>query len=332
MKILVTGGAGFIGSNIVEHHLKKNDEVFVVDNLSTGSENNIRDFIKNYPDHFHFEKADILTWPNLEKVIQQVSRIYHMAAVVGNFRVYSDPENVIVSNIDGSERIFRTIAKSGNTPRVIFASSSGVYGNSPKFIMKEEDDLIIGNPAEMHSNYSVSKLCDEIIGLTYDHVKNIPTTLIRLFNTIGPRQTGTYGFVVPRFIEQACLNNPITVFGDGQQTRCFCDVRDVVVALDLIAENLQARAQIVNVGLNREMSIMELANIVKERAESRSEIKLISYQEAYGMEDYSDIAQRKPDLSKFFKLTGHQHKWTLEQTVDDLIYRFREKQGGEKLH
>lgn len=330
MKILVTGGAGFIGSNIAEYHLNKGDNVFIVDNLSTGNLKNIVNLQEEYPKHCHFEKADLLTWDNIEEVVSSVDRIYHMAAVVGLFRVFSDPEALILTNLDASERLFRYIAKSGNKPRVIFASSSGVYGNSSKDLMKEEDDLTVENPETMLSNYSISKLCDEIIGITYDHAKNIPTTMLRIFNTIGPHQTGTYGFVVPRFIAQACFNEPITIFGDGKQTRSFSDVRDIVKSMDIIAANLESRAQIINVGSQYEISILDLAMKIKNIAQSNSEIKFLSYEEAYGLNDYKDVIHRKPDLSKFLKITNYQFKWTLEKTLEDLIHRFYRENAPKK--
>ncbi|HQW57980.1 MAG TPA: GDP-mannose 4,6-dehydratase [Gammaproteobacteria bacterium] len=321
MKILVTGGLGFIGSHIVEYHLNKNDAVYVVDNLSTGSLDNLSLF-QNNPD-FQFDKADILTWQNMEKAVAWADRIYHMAAVVGNLRVIQEPINVIASNIAGTERLFNTITKIGNTPRVILASTSEVYGKSSKSTMQEEDDLIIENPVHLHSNYAISKLSDEIIGLSYDRINNIPTTIIRFFNTIGPRQTGTYGFVVPKFIAQACKGEPISIYGDGSQTRSFGDVRDVVVALDLIAENIRTRYNILNVGVDHEITIKALANLVRERANSKSDIIYVPYKNIYGME-FLDIMHRRPDLTKLHKLIQFKHKWTLEKTVDNLIGIFNE--------
>lgn len=316
----MTGGLGFIGSHIVEYHLGKNDEIHVVDNLSTGNSENLALF-KDNP-NFQFDKADILTWTNIEKTVGWAERIYHMAAVVGNLRVIQEPINVIASNIAGTERLFRAITKVGHAPRVIVASTSEVYGKSPKLTMQEDDDLVIENPTHLHSNYSISKLSDEIIGLSYDRINNIPTTIIRFFNTIGPRQTGSYGFVVPRFIKQACQGKPITIYGDGNQSRSFCDVRDVVVALDLIAENINIRYNILNVGADREVTIKELAHLVRERANSKSEIIYVPYEKIYGME-FLDIMHRRPDLGNLNKLISFKHKWTLEKTIDDLIFNFK---------
>lgn len=320
MKILVTGGLGFIGSHIVEYHLNKNDEVYVIDNLSTGIADNLKLFQAN--PSFQFDKADLLTWPNIEKAVAWADRIYHMAAVVGNLKVIQEPLNVIASNIAGTERLFNTIANIGNCPRVILASTSEVYGKSPKSMMQEDDDLVIENPVHLHSNYSISKLSDEIMGLSYDRINNIPTTIIRFFNTIGPRQTGTYGFVVPKFIAQACKGESITIYGDGTQTRSFCDVRDVVTMLDLIAENIHTRYNILNVGVDRELTVQALAELIRERANSKSEITYVPYEKIYGMQ-FLDIMHRRPDLSKLQTMINFQHQWTLEKTIDDLINRLK---------
>lgn len=324
MNILVTGGCGFIGSHIVEHHLNKDDKVIVVDNLSTGSEDNIYAF-KNNP-NFNFYKADILNWDKMDEVINTTDRIYHMSAVVGNMRVIMEPINVIASNIAGCERLYASILKSEKKPRVILASTSCVYGNGTHEFMREEDDLIIEDPSHLHSNYSISKLCDEMIGLSYDHIKDIPTTVIRFFNTIGTRQTGSYGFVVPRFVEQACLNEPMTIYGDGTQSRSFCDVNDVVNALDIIASNIDIRGEIMNVGLDRDVTIKELAEIIRERANSHSKLVYVPYEKVYGTE-FIDIMHRKPDLTKFYKLTNYKHRWSLEDTIDRLIEEFQGRQS-----
>lgn len=320
MKILVTGGLGFIGSHLVEHHLNKKDEVYVVDNLSTGNPANLKLF-QNNPG-FQFDKADILTWENMEKAVGWADRIYHMAAVVGNFKVIQEPINVIASNIAGTERLFNTITKVGNKPRVIVASTSEVYGKTSKSSMYEEDDLIVENPVHLHSNYSISKLTDEIIGLSYDRINDIPTTIIRFFNTIGPRQTGRYGFVVPKFIGQACKDEPITIYGDGSQTRSFGDVRDVVVILDLIANKINTRYNIFNVGADHEITVKSLANLIRERANSKSEITYIPYEKIYGME-FLDIMHRRPDLTKLNNFITFKYKWILEKTLDNLIDIFK---------
>lgn len=322
MKILVTGGFGFIGSHLVEYHLKKGDEIYVVDDLSTGKKENI-DLFKDHA-KFKYEIENIVEWPNIVDIVGWADRIYHLAAVVGQLRVLQNPVNVIAGNIAGTERIFRAIVKSGKRPRILVASTSEVYGNSRKPMMTETDDLIIENPDHFHSNYSISKLADEIIALSYCQINGIPATVLRIFNTIGPRQTGCYGFVVPRFVEQACLNDPITIYGTGEQTRSFCDVRDTVTMLDLIANNEKTHSTILNVGWDREISIKQLASIVKARSKSLSEFKFVPYKEAYGME-FFDIMRRKPNLKKLNDYINYSYQWSLENTIDDLIFLYQQK-------
>lgn len=316
MHVCVTGGAGFIGSHIVEYHLAKGDTVHVVDDLSTGKIENVELFAqeKNYS----FDQGDILTWDGLEKSIAQADRIYHMAAVVGVYRVIAEPLNVLRSNIPGTERVLNAAADSKKKPRVIIASSSEVYGNgmSPRF--KESDDVIIEVKAQNRWNYPVSKLVDEAYGLSYASHKNLGVIVVRFFNTIGPRQSGRYGMVVPNFIQAALADQPIKVFGTGEQTRSFCDVRDTVVALDLLMNNPKSVGQIVNVGNDREISINGLAALVKEKTKSRAEKIHISYEEAYG-QPYVDIMRRRPNLDKFLSLTDYEFKWTLEETIESLI-------------
>ncbi len=320
MRIFITGGCGFIGSHLVEYHLNKGDEVYTVDNLSTGTLQNIESF-KDNP-LFHFDEADLLSWPDLENTINSADRIYHFAAVVGIFKVISDPLSVINTNIAATERLFRTIAKSRAKPIVIHASSSSVYGNSPKSPLNENDELIVKPPNHPLATYAISKIADESIALASFRAAKVPVIMARLFNTIGPRQTGRYGMVVPRFVQQACQHEAFTIFGKGTQTRSFCDVRDVVVALDLLAQEPASVGQAINVGNNKEISINELAEIVCKCAGYSNPSHYMTYQEAYGTE-FTDIAQRRPDLDKLFKLTSFKHQWTLENTIKDLISRYK---------
>lgn len=335
MHVLITGGAGFIGSNLVEYHLNKGDKVHVVDDLSTGSEENLAPFRGN-PD-LRFDKDDVLVWPGLEKASAWADRIYHMAAVVGVFRVLEQPIKVLATNVAGCERVLRA-AQSGNwSPQVIIASTSEVYGTGvhcrrgagcaglkgegiPAF--SEDMEPMVGSSAVSRWNYSISKLVDEAFGLSYARGHQMKVTVIRFFNTVGPRQTGRYGMVLPRFVKQAVHNEPITVFGDGSQTRCFCDVRDTVAALDALASRGESAGQIVNVGHEREISILDLAKLVIQRAGSTSAIRFMSQKEAYG-EDFQETLRRRPNLDKFRRLSGFTHAWTLEKTIDDLIERER---------
>jgi UDP-glucose 4-epimerase len=326
MHVLVTGGAGFIGSHIVEHHLAKGDNVYVVDDLSTGSQQNVDDFIKH--PNFRFVNADILTWSELEKTVAWADRIYHMAALVGVYRVLAEPVRVLAINIAGCERLLRCAAASSWRPHIIIASTSEVYGPGNHPELNEELPLIVHSGAKNRWNYAISKIADESFGLAYARKEGLKVTLARFFNTIGPRQTGRYGMVVPRFINQALTQEPITVYGSGEQTRSFCDVRDTIVALDLLASNPVSVGEIVNVGNNYEISIKNLAELVCKLACSSSKIQLIPYKQAYG-EEYDDIMHRKPDLTKFYKLTNFKHQWNLEKSVNDLIAKYRHGENNK---
>lgn len=316
MHVLITGGAGFIGSHLVQYHLAKDDRVHVVDDLSTGAKSNIAPFIGN-PD-FHFDEADILSWSGLEKAAAWADRIYHMAAVVGIYRVLAEPIKTLATNVAGCERLLRAIHAGGWTPQIILASSSEVYGSSGHGSFREDDELVIRSGAQSRWNYAISKLADEALGLSYARKYGLHITVIRLFNTIGPRQTGRYGMVVPRFIDQAVRNQPLTLFGDGTQTRSFCDVRDTIVALDELAGIPESAGEIVNVGSDREISIIALAEKIRERAGSTSPIEYVPYLKAYG-EGFEDLPHRRPMLEKLRRLTRFQPRWSLENTVDDLI-------------
>lgn len=316
MNVLITGGAGFIGSHLVEFHLKKEDEVYVVDNLSTGSESNLAPFLSN--PYFHFAKADILTWQELSTVTLWADRIYSMAAMVGMYPLLANPVETLMTNILGYHRFLRIINENQSKASLIVASSAEVYGPSDKSLLNENDILLFKSKAEGKWVYALSKFTEEIFALTYAHAKRVNVSVVRLFNTIGPRQNGRYGMVVPRFIKQAVCNEPITVYGDGEQTRSFCDVRDTIMALDMIANNPATIGEIVNLGQDKPITMNALATLIKNLAKSNSSIQRIPYKEAYGQE-YEDIRHRRPDLTRFYKLTGYQFKYDLTTTLLDLI-------------
>lgn len=318
MHVLVTGGAGFIGSHLVEYHLAQGHRVHVVDDLSTGAEENIAAFLGG--DNLRFDCADILLWSELEKAVAWADRIYHMAAVVGMFRVLEDPIRVLATNVAGTERLLRAVRSSGWRPQVIIASSSEVYGPDGDGLLEESADMHIRSGAVTRWNYAISKLADEALALSYVRDLDLPITIARLFNTVGPRQAGRYGMVVPRFVQQAVSSEPITVYGDGSQSRCFCDVRDTVRAFDALLSNPASKGQIVNVGNDREVTIAELAELVRSSSQSSSEIQMIPYRQAYG-EGFEDILHRRPSLQKLFELTQLEHHYSLEDTVEDLIAR-----------
>lgn len=335
MHVLVTGGAGFIGSHIVEYHLKKGDSVLAVDDLSTGSRENIEPFLSN--GNFRFEEADILTWPGIEKAVCWSDRVYHMAAVVGMFKVLKEPIKVLAVNIAGTERILRGARASSWYPDILLASTSEVYGNrdEPGIDLSEEMEPVVSGHMTPRSNYAVSKMADELYGLSYARQHNLRVRIVRFFNVVGPRQTGKYGMVAPRFVDQAVKGNPITVYGDGAQTRCFLDVRDAVVALDRLIANPASIGEIVNVGCQHEVTINELARLAQSKSPVKTAIDHISYEEAYGKE-FDEIYHRRPSVKKLQALTGFIPQWTLEKTIEDLvdrklqeIYEFNETKGEE---
>lgn len=327
MHILITGGAGFIGSHLVDLHLACGDQVHVIDDLSTGERANLASH-EDSP-NFRFDQADILTWDKLGRAVGWADRIYHLAAVVGVYRVIAEPTKVLATNIAGCERLLRAAREGGWQPQVVLASSSEVYGHNDQQVLHEDQDLAVSSRAGTRWGYSVSKIADEALGLSYAQQFGIPVVVARFFNTIGPRQVGRYGMVAPRFVAQAVRNEPITVFGGGEQSRSFCDVRDLVVALDALATRAGRDTVVANVGNDREISINELAQMVIERAGSKSIIRNVPLREAYG-EDFEDIRRRRPSLTRLRDLTGFRHRFTLEDTIDDLIAIERQRRQGER--
>lgn len=318
MNILITGGAGFIGSNVAQYHLDRGDEVVAVDDLSTGRRANI-DAFAGHP-KFRFVRDDITDWSGLAGAVHVADRVYHLAAVVGMFRVLREPVRVTRVNVCATERLLETVAGSTHRPQVVIASSSSVYSHSRSSDLREDDELVYAPQQGGITGYALSKLTNEIQAMAYAQEHGLPITIPRLFNAVGPHQTGNYGFVLPRFIQQALAGEPLTVFGDGTQTRSFCDVRDTVVALDLLAGKAQAAGQPVNVGNERETSILDLARMVIERAGSSSRIEFVPFEKAYGC-SFDQITQRHPVTGKLRELTGFRPAWTLERTIDDLLER-----------
>jgi UDP-glucose 4-epimerase len=316
MHVLVTGGAGFIGSHIVEHHLKCGDIIHVLDDLSTGSLSNIKAF-QSHP-NVHFTEANLLTYPEIGKIVSWADRIYHLAAVVGVFRVLEAPEKVLSVNIGATERLLRAARESTWKPRIIIASTSEVYDENSNQTLSEDSDLIIANHLRSRATYAISKIAAESFALSYHQRFNIPVTVLRFFNTIGPRQTGEYGMVVPRFIKSALQNEPIIVYGTGEQVRSFVDVRDSVSMITEIADSTALAGKTLNVGDDHSITINQLAILIKQLAESKSEIKHISYLEAY-KEEFKDCMFRKPDLTRLHKHIKYTNQWNLEKTLLDII-------------
>lgn len=316
MNILVTGGSGFIGSHVVEHHLDHGDNVVAVDDLSTGNRSNLEAF-QNNP-RFRFVEADMTDWPDLGSSVREADRIYHLAAVVGMFRVLREPVRVTRVNVGATERVLEAIAATPHHPQVVIASSSSVYSHSHTRDLREDDELVYLPRQGGLTGYALSKLTNEIQAMAYRQEHGLQVTIPRLFNAVGPRQSPNYGFVLPRFIKQALAGEPLTVFGDGIQTRSFCDVRDTVAAIELLAGNPQAAGQPVNVGNEREIRILDLAQLVIARAGSSSTIEFMPYEKAYGA-SFDQITQRHPVVERLRALTGFQPRWTLEMTIDSLL-------------
>lgn len=317
---LITGGAGFIGSHLTAELLKQYPDysITIVDNLSTGRRENLASFENDPRIRIFFN--DILTMPELEKLVAQSSTIFHLAAAVGVELVVHDPIQTIKTNVDGSARILDFAAKYHK--RIIIASTSEVYGKSAKDNFEENDDLIIGAPTHSRWSYACSKLIDEFLLMAYHQHSQLPGTIVRFFNIVGPRQTGKYGMVIPRFVRAAVNGKPIRVFGSGKQTRCFCHVADTVRALAALPNKREAYGQIYNIGSQNSISMMQLAEKVIEILHSNSSIELIPYEQAYA-KGFEDMMRRSPDTAKIKKLLGWQPERSLEDIINDVANEMR---------
>jgi UDP-glucose 4-epimerase len=313
MKYLITGGAGFIGGHLTEALLNQGHEVIAIDDLSTGSKKNL-EAIKDHP-KFQFIIGDILELPQFETLVYNSDMVFHLAAAVGVELVVHDPVRTIITNVHGTERVLKAASRYGT--RVIVTSTSEVYGKSEKDEFSESDDLLIGSSTNSRWSYACSKLLDEFFFMAYFRDKKLPGTVVRLFNTVGPRQTGQYGMVMPRFVARALANEDIQVYGDGEQTRCFCHVADTVRALIGLSGSDAAIGEVVNIGSTRSISINELAEEIKNRLNSQSKIIHIPYEEAYEA-GFEDMRRRMPSTEKINKLIGWQPEKSLEQIIDDV--------------
>jgi len=320
MKALITGGAGFIGSHLAEALLDKDYAVSLIDNLSTGSIENI-DHLRGR-ERFHYTIDTVFNRPLMAEMVDRADVIFHLAAAVGVRLIVEDPVQTINSNIKATEIILDLASK--KKKRVLITSTSEVYGKQEHVPFSEEDDLVLGPTSRSRWAYAASKIIDEFLAKAYHKQHDLPVTLVRLFNTIGPRQTGQYGMVVPRFVQQALQGEPITVYGDGQQRRSFTWVDDAVAAMIELVHIKDAEGLVVNVGHNDDISIYDLAKLIKERTKSSSEIKLIPYEDAYG-EGFEDMQRRMPDLSRIEGLIGYQPSKTLPQMLEMIIEFERKK-------
>lgn len=313
MRILVTGGAGFVGSHLVDRFVSDGHEVVIVDALTTGTRANLS---HHDPDALTFITGRVEERGVIGTALDGVDLVFHLAAAVGVFEVIRRPLEVLRSNIHASETVFEAAAARGI--RTIFTSTSEVYGKNDRDSLSETDDSIFGSTAVTRWLYAVSKATDEFIALAYAREHGFPVTIVRLFNTIGPRQSHAYGMVVPRFVRQALANEPITVFGDGSQTRCFTNVFDVIESLVRLSETPAAIGQVVNVGLPREISMLDLAHRVRELCESTSTIELVDYDEAYGP-SFEDMRRRVPNVNRLRELTGYVPETDLDVTIRQII-------------
>jgi UDP-glucose 4-epimerase len=318
VRALITGGAGFIGGHLSEALLDKGYDVTIIDNLSTGRFENI-EHLTSHP-HFHFAIETITNTAVMDRLVSECDIIFHLAAAVGVDLIVSQPIHVIETNIGGSEIVLQTARRYRR--KVMLASTSEVYGKSDKAPFTESDDSVLGPTIKNRWSYAATKAVDEFLALAYHKEVGLPVVVFRLFNTVGPRQSGRYGMVIPRFVRSALLGEPIRVFGDGKQTRCFGNVSDSVRAIIALSECDAALGQVFNVGTQEEVTVLQLAERVKARTGSQSDIVLVPYNEAYE-EGFEDMRRRIPDTSKIRRTVGWQPEKTLDQTLDEVIAYFR---------
>lgn len=314
MRVLITGGAGFIGSHLADAYLQRGDEVSVIDDLSTGTIENIR-HLKTNP-RFNYTIDSVHNQPVTAELVDQSDVVVHLAAAVGVKLIVESPVRTIETNVRGTEVVLALANK--KKKKVLIASTSEVYGLSADVPFREDGNLVMGATTKGRWSYACSKAIDEFLALAYWREKKLPTTIVRLFNTVGPRQTGRYGMVIPTFVRQALAGRPITVYGDGKQTRCFGYVGDVVGALIKLMDHPDSVGQVFNIGSNEEISIFELAQKVKELTNSKSEIVFMPYDEAYE-EGFEDMPRRVPDTSKISQLVGFKPQMMLEGILQSVI-------------
>ncbi len=312
MRAVITGGAGFIGSHLCDHLLAQGHRVTVLDDLSTGSLDNVN-HLQAHP-KFDFVKGSILDTTLVEKLIADADVVFHLAAAVGVKLIIDDPVTAIETNVLGTHAVL-TAARKHQT-KTVLASTSEVYGNGTKIPFGENDDRLMGPTTKTRWNYATTKALDEFWGLAYFQEFGTPIVICRFFNTVGPRQTGQYGMVVPRFVQQALAGEPLTVYGDGQQSRCFCDVSDVVRAISALAFAPNTAGEIFNIGNPEEITITALAERVISLADSQSAVTYIPYEQAYGR-GFEDMQRRVPDIRKIQQFID----WQPQKSLDDILRR-----------
>jgi len=311
MKYLITGGAGFIGSHLAEKLLLSGNHVSIIDNLSTG----VRANLANIEGRISFKQGSILDQVLIDQVVAESDYVVHLAASLGVFNIVNYPLDSLRTNLKGTEIVLEASDK--HSKPILIASTSEIYGKNNKVPLSEEDDRIIGHPLKSRWSYSEAKAADESLAYFYYLENKLPVRIIRFFNTVGPRQVGHYGMVVPRFVSSALKNEPLQVYGSGEQIRCFCHIDDAVRALLLVLESEQAIGQVFNVGNNQQISIMDLAKKVIELTNSKSEIVKVPYAEAYP-EGFEDMQRRVPDISKINRVLGWSPQIGLDKIVKDI--------------
>lgn len=323
MKVFITGGAGFIGSHLADAHIERGDEVFILDDLSTGSIYNI-DHLRTNPS-FHYEIGRVQNVSLTAELVDRADVIYHLAAAVGVRLIIDSPVDTIENNLQGTEIVLAAAARKGK--RVLFTSTSEVYGTSENIPFSEDGRLVLGATTRGRWSYACAKAIDEFLALSYFRGRRLPAIVARLFNTVGPRQTGHYGMVVPTFVRQALEGRPITVYGDGSQSRCFGYVGDVVEGLVGLMDHPDSPGQVFNIGNNEEITILELAECVRELTGSTSPIVTVPYDKAYG-DGFEDMPRRVPDISKIATFTGYRPRTSLDDILRAVIAHVKNELAG----
>ena len=313
MKYLITGGAGFIGSHTADALVARGDSVVILDNLSTGNHHNIEHLIGN--ELVTFYSGSILDSALVDRLVSEVDQVVHLAAAVGVFTIVDKPLESLRTNLHGTENVLDAAQKHGKP--VLIASSSEVYGKNGGGPLNEESDRIVGSPLKSRWSYSEAKAIDESLGYFYYSELGVPVRIVRFFNTVGPRQVGSYGMVVPRFVGAALAGEALEIYGTGEQSRCFCHVADAVAGLLSVIDSDQTVGSVYNIGNDREISIGELASLVVSRLESKSAVVKKSYDDAYGA-GFEDMQRRVPDISKIRAVTGWAPQRSLESIIDDI--------------
>lgn len=314
MRVLVTGGAGFIGSHLAEALLNKGAEVWALDDLSTGRLENLRSF-ERHP-HFRFLEGSVTDSALVNGLVAQCDRVYHLAAAVGVKYVLENPLRSLITNIRGTEVILEACAE--HDRKVMVFSSSEVYGKGVSVPFSEDDDRVMGPTHKLRWSYACGKAVDESLAQAYYQQRQLPVVVVRCFNTCGPRQTGAYGMVIPNMIVRALRDEPILVFGDGQQSRCFSAVSDVVRGVLMLAESKDANGEIFNVGSDEETSVVQLAQAIRRMCDSRSEIEFVPYEKVYGS-SFEDMRRRVPDLRKIERFVGYRPQVSLTRLLEVTI-------------